>query len=81
MESHESLQVGNKRFHDVKLDFVGVQEIRWNEGGNESTCIYTFLCSKRNAVYYFGTFHTQRDQMMIELVVDRMLHDYIIVKV
>jgi hypothetical protein len=56
LETHESLQVRNKRIHDVKLDFVGVQEIRWNEGGNESADIYTCSCSKGNAIYYFGTF-------------------------
>jgi hypothetical protein len=50
------LQVSNKRIHDVKLDFVGVQEIRWKEGGIESADIYTCFCSKGNAIHYFGTF-------------------------
>jgi hypothetical protein len=33
---------------EYKLDFVGVQEGRWERGGTEPASEYTFFCGKRN---------------------------------
>jgi hypothetical protein len=40
---------------ELKLDFVGVQEVRWEGGGTEPAGEYTFICGKRNENHEFGT--------------------------
>jgi hypothetical protein len=38
-----------------KLDLVGVQEVRWNGGGNEPAGEYTFFFGKGNENHEVGT--------------------------
>jgi hypothetical protein len=38
-----------------KLDLVGIQEVRWNGGGNEPAGDYTFLYGKGNENHDLGT--------------------------
>jgi exonuclease III len=38
-----------------RLDFVGVQEVRWEKGGTERAEDYTFFYGERNGVHQLGT--------------------------
>jgi hypothetical protein len=38
-----------------KLDLVGVQEVRWNKGGNERAEDYTFFYGAGNEDHQLGT--------------------------
>jgi hypothetical protein len=38
-----------------KLDLVGVQEVRWDKGGNEQAEDYTFFYGARNEDHQLGT--------------------------
>jgi hypothetical protein len=44
-----------KEISEYKLDSVGVQEVRWDTGGTEPACEYTFFYGKGNENYEFGT--------------------------
>jgi hypothetical protein len=39
-----------------KLDLVGVQVVRWDRGGTEPACKYTFSCGKGSENHELGTF-------------------------
>jgi hypothetical protein len=41
-----SLRAVAEEISKYKLDFVGVQEVRWGRGGTETACKYTFFLWK-----------------------------------
>jgi hypothetical protein len=43
-----SLRAVAKEISKYKLDLVGVQEVRWDGGGNETAGEYTFFYRKGN---------------------------------
>jgi hypothetical protein len=45
---------------NIMLDFVGVQEVRWDGGGTEAAGEYTFFCGNENEnhVLVSGIFRT-----------------------
>jgi hypothetical protein len=44
-----------KQISKYKLDFAGVQEVRWGRGGTEPASEYTFFCGKGNKKHEFDT--------------------------
>jgi hypothetical protein len=50
-----SLRVVGKEISKYKLDLVGVQEVRWDEGGTERAGEYTFFYGKGNEKHELGT--------------------------
>jgi hypothetical protein len=50
-----SLRAVAEEISKYKLELVGVQEVRWNVGGNEPAGEYTFFYGKGNENHEFGT--------------------------
>jgi hypothetical protein len=50
-----SLRVVGEAISKYKLDFVGVQEVRWDGGGTERTGEYIFFYGKENENHELGT--------------------------
>jgi exonuclease III len=50
-----SLRAVAEEISKYKLDFVGVQEVRWSGGGTEPTGDYTFSYGKGNENHELGT--------------------------
>jgi hypothetical protein len=50
-----SLRTVAEEVSKYKLDFVGVQEVRWDGGGTEPAGQYTFFYGKRNQNHELGT--------------------------
>jgi exonuclease III len=50
-----SLRVLGEEISKYTLDFVGVQEVRWDGGGTEQAGEYTFLYGKGNKNHELGT--------------------------
>jgi hypothetical protein len=79
-----SLMTVAKEISKCKLDFVGVQEVRWDRGGTEPAGDYTFFYGKGNQNHELGKvfffFHTIIILAVksVEFVSDRM--SYIILK-
>jgi exonuclease III len=62
-----------------KLDLVGVQEVRWVEGGSQPADNYTFLYGNGNADHHLGTgFFVYKGIVSsfkrIEFISDRMMY-------
>jgi hypothetical protein len=49
-----SLRAVAEEISKYNLDLVGVQEVRWNGGGNEPAGEYTFFYGKRNENHELG---------------------------
>jgi hypothetical protein len=49
-----SLRVVGEEILKYKLDFVGVQEVRWDGGGTERASEYTFFYGKGNENHELG---------------------------
>jgi hypothetical protein len=47
-------KMGSKELARYKLDFVGVQEVRWEGGGTEPAGEYTFFYRKGNDNHELG---------------------------
>jgi exonuclease III len=50
-----SLRAIAKEISKYKLDLVGIQEVRWNGGGNKPAGEYTFFYGKGNENNELGT--------------------------
>jgi hypothetical protein len=50
-----SLTTGTKEFSKYKLDFVGVQEVRWDRDGTKAAGEYTFFYENRKENHELGT--------------------------
>jgi hypothetical protein len=50
-----SLKTVSSELGKCQLDLVAVQEVRWDEGGNQPADDYTFFCGNRNADHHLGT--------------------------
>jgi hypothetical protein len=48
-----SLKTVGRELGKYKLDFVGVQEVRWEKGGTERAEDYTFFCGEGNGTGFF----------------------------
>jgi hypothetical protein len=51
----KSLVTVSKEVSKYKLDFVGMQDVRWEGGGTEPAEEYTFLYGKGNQNHELGT--------------------------
>jgi hypothetical protein len=49
------LRAVGEEISKYKLDFVGVQEVRWDGGGTEPADKYTFFYAKGNENHELGT--------------------------
>jgi exonuclease III len=50
-----SLRVVGEEISRYKLDLVGLQEVRWDRGGTDPACKYTFFNGKGNENHELGT--------------------------
>jgi exonuclease III len=50
-----SLVTVSKKLSKYRMDLVGVQEVRWEDGGTEPAVEYTFLYGKGNENHELGT--------------------------
>jgi exonuclease III len=50
-----SLKTVARELGKYKLDLVGVQEVRWENGGTERAEDYTFFYGQGNGVHQLGT--------------------------
>jgi exonuclease III len=79
-----SLKTVARELEKYKLDLVGVQEVRWDEGGTEQAEDYTFFYGAGNEDHQLGTvfFFVHKRiilaVMRVEFVSDRM--SYIILR-
>jgi hypothetical protein len=55
-----SLMTVAKQLSKYKLDLVGIQEVRWDNGSTEPAGKYTFLYGKGNENFELGTFFHMR---------------------
>jgi hypothetical protein len=72
-----SLMSVSRELSKYKLDFVGVQEVRWESNGNEPVGEYTFFYRKGNENHELGTGSFAHKRIMsavkrVEFVNDRM---------
>jgi hypothetical protein len=51
-------QSNGRRTLKIKLDLVGVQEVRWDGGGTEPFSQYTFFYGKENENLQLGTVYS-----------------------
>jgi exonuclease III len=50
-----SLKTVARELGKYKLDLLGVQEVRWEQGGTEQAEDYTFFCGQGNGCHQLGT--------------------------
>jgi hypothetical protein len=78
-----SLKTVAEEISNCKLDLVGVQVVRWDEGGSKPAGVYKFFYGKGNEYYelvtgYFVHKRTASVVKRVEFVSDRM--SYIILR-
>jgi hypothetical protein len=50
-----SLMTVSRELSNYKLELVGVQEVRWEDGGTEPAAEYTVFCRKGNETHELST--------------------------